>query len=124
MFPEIESGAEFVGLEALLLESDFVVLTCPLTNETKNLFDRSKFQKMKKSAIFVNTSRGGECRTAPNCQVQGGGFVSCWVLTIFLSKIYCLPMNTGLYCQINCQACKCVYYRNQVNQGLDTDQHN
>lgn len=45
-------------LDQLLEESDFVVLLTPLTEETKNLMNASKFEKMKNTAIFINMSRG------------------------------------------------------------------
>lgn len=45
-------------LDQLLEESDFVVLLTPLTEETRNLMNASKFEKMKKTAIFINMSRG------------------------------------------------------------------
>lgn len=45
-------------LEQLLGESDFIVLLTPLTVETKNMMDASKFKQMKKTAIFINMSRG------------------------------------------------------------------
>ena len=56
---ELENGAEFKSLEELLQLSDFVIATCALTEETKGLFDKKAFQAMKKSGIFINTSRGG-----------------------------------------------------------------
>ncbi|RXI96152.1 D-glycerate dehydrogenase [Anaerobacillus alkaliphilus] len=45
-------------LDQLLSESDFVVLMVPLTSETRNLIGEREFQLMKKSAIFINGSRG------------------------------------------------------------------
>lgn len=54
-----EIGADKVDFNELLTESDFIVVTCALTPETKNLFNQEAFKKMKKSAVFVNTSRGG-----------------------------------------------------------------
>lgn len=45
-------------LDSELSKSDIVVLTLPLTEETMNLFDKSKFFKMKESAVLVNISRG------------------------------------------------------------------
>ena len=33
--------------------------TTALTTETAGLFDRNAFQKMKSSALFINTARGG-----------------------------------------------------------------
>lgn len=50
--------AEFVTLERLARDSDFLFLTCPLTVETRYLIDDSVFAKMKRTAILVNVSRG------------------------------------------------------------------
>ncbi|KAL0078799.1 D-isomer specific 2-hydroxyacid dehydrogenase [Phycomyces blakesleeanus] len=52
-------GGEFVSFDRLLAESDYVTVCCALTKDTKELFDYNAFSKMKKSAIFVNTARGG-----------------------------------------------------------------
>lgn len=54
-----ELGAEYVSFDDLLARSDFVLACCALTDQTRNMFNASAFQKMKKSAVFVNTSRGG-----------------------------------------------------------------
>ena len=53
-------GAQFVPLDDLLAESDFVIVACALNDATKNLFNTSAFSKMKKTAIFINISRGGK----------------------------------------------------------------
>lgn len=53
-----ELGATFVSLDELLEQSDFLVIAAPLTNETHGFFNDSVFDKMKKTAIFVNVSRG------------------------------------------------------------------
>ena len=53
-----EVSAEFVGLDTLLAESDFVVVSCAITPETTALFDRKRFAQMKRGAVFVNISRG------------------------------------------------------------------
>lgn len=45
-------------LDSELSKCDIIVLTLPLTDETINLFDKSKFLKMKESAVLVNISRG------------------------------------------------------------------
>ena len=52
--------AESVSFDTLLQESDFIVCTAALNQTTRNKFDKIAFIAMKKSAIFVNTSRGGE----------------------------------------------------------------
>ncbi|XP_036407307.1 glyoxylate reductase/hydroxypyruvate reductase [Megalops cyprinoides] len=53
-----EVEAEYVPLDTLLTESDFIVVSCSLTPETKGLCDKAFFSKMKKTAVFINTSRG------------------------------------------------------------------
>lgn len=52
-------GAEYADMDRLLAESDFITIHCALTPETRNLFNAAAFRKMKKSAVLVNTSRGG-----------------------------------------------------------------
>lgn len=58
--PVIEQtlGAVYVSFEELIEKSDFIVCLTPLTTETKKMFTRTVFQKMKPSAIFINASRG------------------------------------------------------------------
>ena len=51
-------GVELASFEELLERSDYVSVHCPLTEETRHLFDRAAFAKMKNSAIFINTARG------------------------------------------------------------------
>ena len=46
-------------MDQLLKESDFVIVTCPLNDSTRNLFGPAQFAAMKPSAVFVNISRGG-----------------------------------------------------------------
>ncbi|MCP8617756.1 2-hydroxyacid dehydrogenase [Salirhabdus salicampi] len=55
---EAELEAQYTSFDDLLKQSDYVVCLTPLTPETKDLFNREAFQKMKNSAIFVNASRG------------------------------------------------------------------
>ncbi len=51
-------GAGPVAFEDLLSQSDILSVHCALTEETKGIFDKTAFSKMKPSAIFINTSRG------------------------------------------------------------------
>ncbi|MCQ4332106.1 C-terminal binding protein [Natronomonas sp. F2-12] len=51
-------GVEKVGFGELLDRSDFVSVHTPLTEETEGMFGSSEFERMKDSAILVNTSRG------------------------------------------------------------------
>lgn len=52
-------GAQGVTLDELLQSSDIVSLHCPRTQETRNMFDKRAYEKMKPGAIFVSTARGG-----------------------------------------------------------------
>jgi glyoxylate reductase len=53
-----EIGAQAVELDTLLRQSDFVSLHTLLSEETHHLIDADAFDKMKPTAILVNTSRG------------------------------------------------------------------
>ncbi|XP_034453701.1 glyoxylate reductase/hydroxypyruvate reductase [Hippoglossus hippoglossus] len=53
-----EVNGEFVPLDTLVPESDFIVLTCSLTPETQGLCDKAFFSKMKNTAVLINSSRG------------------------------------------------------------------
>lgn len=54
-----ETGAQYVDLETLLKESDFITIHSPLTPETENMISTEQFKMMKNNAIIVNTARGG-----------------------------------------------------------------
>jgi glyoxylate reductase len=47
------------GLHDLLSQSDFVSLHVPLTPRTRHLIDAGALRRMRRSAILVNTARGG-----------------------------------------------------------------
>lgn len=55
----VTPNAEHVDMDTLLRESDFVSAHTALTLETAGMFNKDVFSKMKRSAVFVNTSRGG-----------------------------------------------------------------
>ncbi|OGO28398.1 MAG: D-glycerate dehydrogenase [Chloroflexi bacterium RBG_16_54_18] len=50
--------AEAVDLDTLLRESDFISIHTPLNNETRHMFNRGAFARMKSNAVLVNTARG------------------------------------------------------------------
>uniref|UniRef100_A0A8C6Z9T7 Glyoxylate reductase/hydroxypyruvate reductase n=1 Tax=Nothoprocta perdicaria TaxID=30464 RepID=A0A8C6Z9T7_NOTPE len=53
-----EFQAEFVPITRLAEEADFVVVTCALTPETQGICNKDFFSRMRKNAVFINTSRG------------------------------------------------------------------
>jgi glycerate dehydrogenase len=48
-----------VGFGELLTGSDVISLHCPLNDDTRNLFGAREFEAMKRTAILINTARGG-----------------------------------------------------------------
>ncbi|KAJ0174488.1 hypothetical protein K1T71_009596 [Dendrolimus kikuchii] len=57
--PEAKTlGIERVPLNQLLKESDYVILSCPLTSETKHLINAETLKIMKNNAVIVNIARG------------------------------------------------------------------
>jgi phosphoglycerate dehydrogenase-like enzyme len=50
------------ALDALLPRADFVILTVPHTPATEGFMNRARFQKMKRTAFFINIGRGKTTR--------------------------------------------------------------
>lgn len=53
------AGVTFTDLSTCFQEADVVSLHCPLNDENKGFVNRELLGKMKKSAFFINVSRGG-----------------------------------------------------------------
>lgn len=51
-------GAKKVDLDALMVQSDFVVVTCLLNEETRHLINARQLGYMKPSAYLINVARG------------------------------------------------------------------
>ena len=56
---EKEVDAKYVSFEELLGQSDVISVHANLNEENKGIFDKAAFEKMKSTAIFINTARGG-----------------------------------------------------------------
>ena len=53
-----ELNASFVSFDELIKRSDFVFIACPLTMETRKMFNAEVFAKMKPTSVLVNVARG------------------------------------------------------------------
>lgn len=64
--PDIEQalGVTFMPRDELLATADYVVLTVPLTSETRHLIGPAELAKMKPTSILINVSRGPVVDTA------------------------------------------------------------
>lgn len=55
---EKEVAARYLSFDELLMQSDVLTVHVNLTDETKGIFNKTAFSKMKPNAIFINTARG------------------------------------------------------------------
>ena len=55
---EEELGVQYVELNKLLADSDFITIHTNLTKETHHLIGPKQFEMMKRTGILVNTARG------------------------------------------------------------------
>ena len=53
-----QKGIQYKTFDELLSTSDIISIHCPLTPETNHLFGSEAFEKLKKGAMIINTSRG------------------------------------------------------------------
>ena len=53
-----DEGVTFVSLPTVLEEADFLVICCPLTDETRGLINVQRLRTMKPTAFLVNVARG------------------------------------------------------------------
>ena len=80
---EEELGLEYAPLEQLLTESDFVVLTVPLTPETRHLIGARELSLMKEDGILVNIARGPVVDEAALVQALKEGAIRAAALDVF-----------------------------------------
>jgi glycerate dehydrogenase len=73
--PKLE-GVTFTAHEEVLAQSDVISLHCPLMPATRNLIDLAAFRKMKRSAILINTARGGLVDEAALIQALDEGLIA------------------------------------------------
>jgi glycerate dehydrogenase len=72
--PKME-GVTFTPFEEVLAQADVISIHCPLTNGTRNLIGLNEFRKMKRSALLINTSRGGIVDEAALIQALDEGLI-------------------------------------------------
>ncbi|MGH8335324.1 MAG: D-2-hydroxyacid dehydrogenase, partial [Gammaproteobacteria bacterium] len=57
--PPKAPDVEFTPFETVLKESDVISLHTPLTADTRNMIGAKQLQMMKRTALLINTARGG-----------------------------------------------------------------
>lgn len=57
-YPAKDANLAYVSLKTLFMESDFLSLHCPLTDETRHMINKESISLMRRGAVIINTSRG------------------------------------------------------------------
>lgn len=82
-------------LDALLPETDIMVLATPLNEGTYHLFNAGRFAKMKRGSVFVNIARGGIVDTPAFIEAVENGTLSGAVMDVFETEP--LPADSPLW---------------------------
>ncbi len=53
-----EYNVQYMDLDDMLASCDYVSVNVPLSESTRNMFDKEMFSKMKEGSIFINIARG------------------------------------------------------------------
>ena len=81
-----EAGVEFVDMETLLAESDFVSVNAAATPENRNLINEAALSQMKPTAILINTGRGSLIDEAAMVRALEGGWIGGAALDAFAEE--------------------------------------
>lgn len=73
--PKLE-GLDFTPVEQVLAESDVLSLHLPLTASTRDMIGIEQFRRMKRSALLINTARGGLVNEAALIQALDEGLIA------------------------------------------------
>ena len=76
-------NATYVSQDELLAQSDFIVLQMPYSKETHHLIGAKELAKMKRSAILINSTRGGVVDDAALIDALSAGTIRAAGLDVF-----------------------------------------
>lgn len=96
-FDEIYSPQE---MTTLLLKSDYIAVTVPLTPETSDMFSEKEFQAMKPTAFFINVSRGEVVDESALLKALKEGWIQGAALDVF--RVEPLPEDSPFWNLDNC----------------------
>src|SRR5215475_12492329 len=80
---ERETRAEFLPMDRVLAESDFVSLHTPLLPDTHHLIGEAALKKMKKTAVLVNAARGPIVDVAALVRALSEGWIAAAGIDVF-----------------------------------------
>lgn len=76
-------GVKYAAFDELLNMCDIISVHCPLNDSTRNLFQRTRFEKMKKESILINTSRGAIVNTRDLIDALDNGIIGGACLDVY-----------------------------------------
>jgi phosphoglycerate dehydrogenase-like enzyme len=79
-------GVDFVDLDTLLKESDFVSIHAALTEENKGMIGTEQLKSMKQEALLVNTARGAHVDEAALVQALKEGWIAGAALDAYIKE--------------------------------------
>jgi glycerate dehydrogenase len=74
--PPKAEAVEFTPLRRVLEESDVISLHVPLTPETRNMIGIEELRRMKRTALLINTARGGLVEEQALAQALKAGLIA------------------------------------------------
>lgn len=77
------AGVQYVTLDELLAQSDFVSLHVPMTAATAKLINAAAIAKMKDGAVLINTARGGVVDSAALAEGLNSGKLAAAAIDVF-----------------------------------------
>ena len=91
----LPDGVEAAAIDDLFARSDAVVISCPLTEETRGLVDARLIGRMKPSAVLVNVSRGPVVDANALAAALSSGSIGGAALDVF--DVQPLPADSPLF---------------------------
>ena len=91
-----EIDAKLTNLNEIYEKSDIISIHLPLTDETKNMINKSSFSKMKNNPIIINTSRGSIINENDLIDAYHEKIISGFALDVFENE----PIESKFYNKI------------------------
>ena len=86
-----ELGVDLVSLEEVLRRSDYVLVNCPLTKETRHMVGERELRMMKPDAVLINTARGPIVDEGALVKALQDGVIRAAALDVFETE----PLDPG-----------------------------
>lgn len=91
-----EIDAKLSSLNEIYEKSDIISIHLPLTDETKNMINKSSFSQMKNKPIIINTSRGSVINESDLIEAYNKNNISGFALDVFEKE----PIKSEFYNKI------------------------